>query len=153
MTDPRLKSHEELKAAREMRRAVKLRTPMKSVNKERVAKKETTEGFDPDYLAWIRLQPCIITGLRTGEILHAPGTASRPIRVEAAHMLAGRTKGTDMTALPVDRLYHRHGAGSQHVMGIKSWAHHYRLDLPALIAAHRKRYSLEMAAKVAAKHG
>lgn len=144
--------YEELKAARTVRREVKdaMRTPMKKVNAARVEAKATSEGFDPDYIAWVRTQPCIITGLRTGAILSVNG-GHRIIRVEPAHMVAGRTKGTDMTALPVDWWLHTKGPESQHVMGIKSWQRHHKLDIPALIAAHRKRYALEMAANLKAK--
>jgi hypothetical protein len=142
----------DLKGARDVRREVKLRDPMKKVNKERVAAKKTAEGFDPDYLAWIRKQPCIICGLVTGQPLHYSDKSERLIGaafIEAAHMAAGRTKGTDMTALPVEQFFHRTGSTAQHRIGIKSWAKLYRLDIPALIAAHRKRYSLEMAERAA----
>lgn len=148
MTDSRpLIPYDELKATRDARRAVKVRAPLKKVNKERVAKKAESEGYDPDYLDWIRKQPCIITGKKTGEPITAI-VGSRLVRVEAAHMRAGRTKGTDMTALPVDWWWHTGGPYSQHKMGIRSWADHHNLDIPALIAAHRKRYALEMAEKV-----
>jgi hypothetical protein len=143
VTDPRLKSHEELKATRDARRQVKIRAKLKAVNKERAAKKAESEGYDPDYLDWIRTQPCIISGRRSGDSpRHVSGDFwLHPAVIEAAHMKAGRTEGTDMTALPVASELHK----EQHRLGIKSWAKKYNLDLPALIAAHRKRFSLEMA--------
>lgn len=157
MTDPRLKTHEELKATRDARREVKLRAKLKAVNKERAEKKAESEGYDPDYLDWVRTQPCIISGLVTGQWMlqqESPTGRMRQVRVEAAHMKAGRTEGTDMTALPVDVVYHSSGhPESQHKMGIKSWAKHHKLDIPALIAAHRKRYALECAEKAREKEG
>ena len=146
MSDRPLLTKGELVAQREARKALRSnKTPLKAVNKERVAKKAESEGYDPDYLGWIRKQPCIITGKRTGELHLDQYQQPQPTRVEAAHMVAGKTKGTDMTALPVHWWYHTTGPESQHKMGIKSWAKHHNLDIPALIAAHRKRYSLEMA--------
>jgi len=125
-----------------------LRTPKEP--KPLKAKKEkpaALEGFEPEYLKWISKQPCIITGLRTGDRWTDPHGHTCFYFVVRAHMKAGRTKGTDATALPVGDFYHK----QQHVMGIVSWQREHKLDIPALIAAHRKRYALECAEKARTK--
>lgn len=150
MTDPRLKPRDQIVAERDARKALKesMRKPLKKVNKERVAKKAESEGYEPEYLAYLRTMPCIITGARTGERIEVRElgiTRWRIARVEPAHMKAGRTEGTDLTALPLDYRFHR----EQHRIGLRAFAEKYGLDIPALIAKHRKAYSLENAAKAA----
>lgn len=151
MSGKRLQSYDELKATRDVRKAVKLVQKSKPARQPK-REAENREGYEPEYLDWIRKQPCIITGRTTGRwwVLSHGQEVRVEVKVEAAHMKAGRTKGTDMTALPVESQYHTRGPESQHEMGIKSWARHHHLDIPLLIAQHRKAYALECAAKVKA---
>lgn len=150
----RLIPYDELKGTRDARRQVKVRAKLKAVNKERAAKKVENEGYDKDYLDWIRKQKCIITGAVTGDWIELPnGTRYRALIV-AAHMAAGRTQGTDMTALPVEWRHHDAGYPTgQHRMGLRTWATANKLDIPVQIASHRKRYALECAEKARQKEG
>lgn len=148
MSGKELRSYEDVKGTRDVRKSVKLRQSMVKKNVERQGQR-VVEGRDPDYLAWVPTQPSVVSGVRPGEPVAARGMLRgwRPAKMVPAHMKHGRTADCDQTALPLEWWEHE----EMHRIGIKSWAKKHNLDIPALIAQHRKRYALEMAEKAAAK--
>lgn len=81
--------------------------------------KGTKPVRDPEYLAWIRMQWCIICEYVTGS---EAGTR----HVEAAHV--GRRglgqKCSDNETVPLCVRHHRTGKDSHHVLGKNFWKHH-----------------------------
>lgn len=120
--------------------------PVKKKNEKRGGER-FPELRDPDRLAWTRTQPCVISGAITGQyITDGPHPRPRVARIVPAHMRSRGAAGDDSSVLPVESEYH----DEQHAIGIKSWAIEHSLNIPALIAEHRKRYALQMADKVKA---
>lgn len=76
---------------------------------------------NPAYLVFVRIFPCILTGLR-GSSKHPPHVCSG--RIEAAH--TGRRgmkqKAADETALPMCVNAHRTGKYAHHKLGKKFWS-------------------------------
>lgn len=78
-------------------------------------------SVDRNYLAWIRKQPCVVTG--------QSGT-------EAAHTETVGSGGGDWTALPLTPAMHR----EQHTIGFTTFANQYGIDYGHEIEEHHRRY-------------
>ena len=101
---------------------------------------------DAEYAAWIRRQPCLVTGCRTGEWPHwnAPHIIVRDwltaVTVEACHVRSRGAGGDDHGNLvPLASFLHR----EQHAIGIRSFSAKYGLDLQADAARLWARYTEE----------
>jgi hypothetical protein len=104
-------------------------------------------GRDPDYLAFIRRQPCICC--------ERPDQHTRPLftrlrrymnvnrlLTEAAHvgMRGMGQKASDREAIPLCSEHHRTGPDSHHVLGRKFWSR-WGLDRNELIANYQEAYA------------
>lgn len=83
---------------------------------------------DPDYLAFLRTQPCCVTGSWRG--------------VESAHFgPRGRgQRADDRQALPLTRQLHR----QHHALGTAKFVELHKLDLNALILDHNSLYESQL---------
>lgn len=125
------------RTAKELPRYTKLkprRTPRKVsplwAEQEHLGQPKKLRTKAPDYLEWIRQQPCIVTGQLSG-----PGFK----RVDPAHCDTVGSGGSDFTALPLSRLYH----SEQHNLGMDTFAKKYGLDYAVLIAEHCNRFLIQ----------
>lgn len=102
------------------------------VRKVRIGPPRKGLVLDPQYLAFIRKQPCICCGTRK--------------YVEAAHVgvrgLGARC--SDREVLPLCSAHHVQGPEAQHVLG-KSFWNHWGLDRSALISTFNEQYEQEKA--------
>ncbi len=95
--------------------------------------------LDPDYLAWVRLQPSVVSGLSSW---------AHGVVMEANHIRNGRgggvgTKPNDSRALPFTVQEHR----AYHDEGAESFAIKHGLVYEKLIEQHNRRYAKECPAK------
>lgn len=93
------------------------------------------QGRDPDYLAWIRTQPCwcVKRGLWDGERHINHHACSHD--VEPAHIKSRGAGGPDRgNVLPLCRSTH----GYQHNVGLKTWAANYHATVDDLKEAARE---------------
>lgn len=76
---------------------------------------------NPQYLAWIRTQPCVICGERRG--------------IEASHTGPHGLgqKSPDTSAIPLCHKHHRTGRDSYHKLGARRFAQVHDLDIPAIV--------------------
>jgi len=96
---------------------------------------------DEDYLRFIRQQPCCVSGVRSGEWIEVPfsggRTAKVPARIEAAHVKARSTAGTDRgNVVPLELSKHR----EQHRTGIKTFQKKHGVDLRELAEKYLAEY-------------
>lgn len=70
------------------------------------------------FLDWLHAQPCVITGLRTGNYTEWQGAMIR-VEVDPAHLVKSRGAGAGdlYSALPLARFQH----DLQHQIGVTSW--------------------------------
>jgi hypothetical protein len=103
---------------------------------------------DRAYLAWLRLQTCIVAQF-SGELLR---TDCGGQYCEAAHMgdRGLRQKASDHDAVPLCANHHRIRPDAHHRLG-KTFAAYFALDIPAIQAALRKQYLAERPETVPAK--
>lgn len=71
------------------------------------------------YLAWLKEQPCVVTGQRPVDVHHLIGHGLRA---------TGR-KTTDWLAIPLALHLHRDSAEAIHVIGCKEWERRYGSQL------------------------
>lgn len=98
-------------------------------------------GRDPAFLAWLRNQPCCISGVRSGEWITVPfpdgSTAKVPARIEAAHVKTRGSGGVDRgNAVPLELSQHR----ALHRIGIKTWQRERKVDLHELAKKYAADY-------------
>lgn len=103
--------------------------------------KRYAELRDEPFLAWIRQQPCCVSGVRTGEWIEVPFPSGRtgkvPARIEAAHVKTRSTGGPDRgNVVPMELSKHR----ESHRIGIKSFARKHGIDLRELAAHYATEY-------------
>ncbi len=92
---------------------------------------------DPEFLAWLRQQWCIICEFVTGS---EAGSG----HIEAAHIgVRGlRQRSSDHEAVPLCVRHHRTGKDSHHILGKNFWTHHGLDKLRVLTSLHA-RYEAE----------
>jgi hypothetical protein len=73
------------------------------------------------YLAWIRMQPCLVCGSRSG--------------IEASHTGPHGLgqKSPDTSAVPLCPKHHRTGKDSYHKLGPRKFAETHQLDVTAIV--------------------
>jgi hypothetical protein len=116
---------------------IKKRASADAFKKERMAwakVKQTKPVRDRKYLAWIRLQWCVICE-------HVTGSEAGTRHIEAAHSGPHgiSQKASDWDAIPLCVRHHRTGRDSYHVLGRKFFAHH-GMKREVIIAACRRGY-------------
>lgn len=76
---------------------------------------------NPQYLAWIRKQACVVCGSRRG--------------IEAAHTGPHGLgqKSSDFSAIPLCRRHHRSGNDSYHKLGPRRFAEVHDVDISAIV--------------------
>ena len=99
---------------------------------------------DPEFLAWLRTQPCWICSTRAPLIprdaIEAVGSAILYGLVEAAHV-ESRRYGDVENAIPLCRLHHRDGKWSWHRLGgRRRFDAHWKVDTVDLAHEYFWRY-------------
>lgn len=84
---------------------------------------------DPDYLAWIRSRPCIVSGARA----------------EAHHTVPRSIGGSDYRAVPLAPRLHR----ELHRLGSGRFGQKYRVDLREEAMRHMEMYLAEIRERAA----
>ena len=130
-----LRSHAEIKAEAQERRAAKKPKRVKRYNAKRKGARFPGRR-NPAYIAWLHDQPCVLTRNRTGQL---NSTMKRIVRIVSAHNPSVGAGGFDRDALPLEDWLHER----QHSMGIESFCKHYRLDWGAKALDHQARYRTE----------
>lgn len=100
----------------------------------------------PEYLEWLRMQPCVVSRAR--------GTKQTG-KTEPAHVgLRGSSqKCSDFEAIPLSPEFHRRGyPESHHTLGKGFWSYH-GLDRNRLIEEHVMRWRLEVELVTDAERG
>lgn len=127
-------------------------TTRMAAKKKNPAKRRFAALRLPEYVAWIRTQPCVVVGVRTGQMYPVAGTQVIPVDgsqgrqdwrecvVEAAHIKSRGAGGADAdNTVPLDRAMHR----EQHRIGIQSFQRKHGIDLKAIARALWIRFEKE----------
>lgn len=95
---------------------------------------------DPQYLAWLRLQPCAVCLKRGGTLQNAALIQGSP--TEAAHVgeRGLGQKCPDREAIPLCGEHHRTGPLAHHVLGREFWFMH-SMNKTEIIARYNQLYA------------
>lgn len=95
---------------------------------------------DPAFIRWVRRQPCIITGLRTGSIWKDTRSRRRIARIHPCHIESRGAGGYDRgNVVSMQAWLHR----EQHRIGILTFQAKYGIDLKARAVELAQRYEME----------
>jgi hypothetical protein len=92
----------------------------------------------PEFIAWLGLQPCAISGARSWQTVKHSSGWMLTVYVVAAHVVKARGAGGDDLYSAIPMAQHLHD--EQHRMGIKSFAAKYNVDLAALAREYAERW-------------
>lgn len=92
---------------------------------------------DPNYLAYIRTQPCLLAAETPCTCGGWVDTVTKGYRIEAAHVRSRGAGGGDDQVVPLCSRHH----AEAHRIGHKSFAKRHGLDLARMAKAIRKDYT------------
>lgn len=97
---------------------------------------------DPELLAWIRQQPCLLWGIPEPDCGGMLDVVKKRYASEACHVKSRGAGGDDVqNVVPLCGKHHQ----EQHRIGIKSFQKRWHINLSAIAKAYDRRFRREVA--------